>query len=360
MAMLGAHSQLAVPEVTWLYPRFRPFIHTYGTLEFPENFRTLLSEMLFSLKCPFFGHQVNPRTIVDEVLEFARERTFSGAFSAIMGWQAARVGKARWGEKTPHNLFFLREIFADFPDARVLIMTRDGRDVVSSQISSCFGPTHVVAGAVLWARCVQETLAAQSQWAAEQLMVVPYEMLAREPEATLKKIAGFVGAEWESGMLQFHQTELARHRAATVDHRSLGEPVHTRGIGIYREMLSLHEQRIFAAIAGKALSSMGYQSDVEPVAMDAHTVQTLLERDGRTRAALLDAPAGHICFESCSDWLADQRERRRLAGLWTGPPPPAPTFDDWPQEQILGYRAPAVFKKYFAIRRQYEQPDTVL
>ena len=65
MAILGHHSRLAVPEVAWYYPRFRAFLHTYGDLTDGARFRTLVSEMIFGLKTPFFGLDVNPATIVD-------------------------------------------------------------------------------------------------------------------------------------------------------------------------------------------------------------------------------------------------------------------------------------------------------
>ena len=42
MAMLGCHPRIAVPEVVWYYPRFRPYLHTYGNLAKNENFRTLV------------------------------------------------------------------------------------------------------------------------------------------------------------------------------------------------------------------------------------------------------------------------------------------------------------------------------
>ena len=78
MALLGSHSRIAVPEVVWYYPRFYPYLHTYGDLSIESNYRTLASEMVFGLKTPFWGMQVNPRTIVDEVIALAPERSFAG------------------------------------------------------------------------------------------------------------------------------------------------------------------------------------------------------------------------------------------------------------------------------------------
>ena len=99
MALLGCHSRIAVPEVVWYYPRFYPYLHTYGDLSVEANFRTLAQEMVFGLKTPFWGMKVNPRTIVDEVIELAPERSFAGLYAGMHMRFAQYVNKPRWGEK---------------------------------------------------------------------------------------------------------------------------------------------------------------------------------------------------------------------------------------------------------------------
>ena len=62
MALLGSHSRIAVPEVVWYYPRFYPYLHTYGDLSQEANFRTLAEEMVFGLKTPLWGASMQPCT----------------------------------------------------------------------------------------------------------------------------------------------------------------------------------------------------------------------------------------------------------------------------------------------------------
>ena len=96
MAMLGQHKRISVPEVVWYYPRFRPYLHTYGDLSRPENFRTLAAEMVFGLKTPFWGMPVNPAAIVDEIVARALEQSFAGIFAAMIEKYAEHEGKPRW------------------------------------------------------------------------------------------------------------------------------------------------------------------------------------------------------------------------------------------------------------------------
>ncbi len=95
MSLLGTHSRIAVPEVVWYYPRFYPYLHTYGDLSDEKNFRVLAEEMVFGLKTPLWGMQVNPRTIVDEVIELAPERSFAGLYAGMHQRYANYVQKPR-------------------------------------------------------------------------------------------------------------------------------------------------------------------------------------------------------------------------------------------------------------------------
>ncbi|HEY9155968.1 MAG TPA: sulfotransferase, partial [Opitutaceae bacterium] len=152
MVMLGNHPRLAVPEVTWYYPRFRAYIHTYGDLNDPKNFRTLVSEMIFGLKTPLLGLPLNPTTIVDELIAKTKAPTFAEAFRVILEKFAESEQRPRWGEKTPHNLFYVREILQDFPTAKIINVTRDGRDVAVEQLRSAFGPRNAYSAAKVWQR----------------------------------------------------------------------------------------------------------------------------------------------------------------------------------------------------------------
>lgn len=355
MAMLGCHSRIAVPEVVWYYPRFRPYLFTYGDLSKEANLRTLAEEMVFGLKTPFWGMEVNPRTIVDEILGDLKERSYAGIYCA-MHERFARVSgnKPRWGEKTPHNLFFVKEILEDFPNAQFIFITRDGRDASCDYLDSAFGPTNIFCAAESWALCQDAVKPWRKKLAADQWLDVGYEDLVRRPEGVLRQVCAFLGEAYEEGMLGFYNTDLAKARGATKDHAPLGHAASDKYIGIYKDQLSLRDQRIFAAVAGKALAEAGYRSDAEPAVLKPEMVSLWRELDGRVRAATLDAPEGHIVYESYNDWLVDQREDRRRKGFWSAAKVP----DAFPighphEEMIMGQRAWRLWKDYFCVKRRY-------
>jgi Sulfotransferase family len=362
MAMIGCHPRIAVPEVVWYYPRFRPYLHTYGDLGREANFRTLAAEMVFGLKTPFWGMQVNPRTIVDEIVAAAPERSFAGLYCAMHEHYARQAGgKPRWGEKTPYNLFFVKEIHQDFPNAQFIFITRDGRDASADYLQSGFGPTNIFCAGEIWAQCQNAVEPWRKSLGSNTWMDVQYETLVREPERTLKQVCDFLGEPYHSAMLEFHHTGIAKARGASRDHKPLGHATSTRYIGIYKELLSLREQRIFAAVAGRELAKAGYVSDVESLDIPADEAALFRELDGRIRAATLDAPEGHIVYESYNDWLVDQREQRRRQGLWVGHPQPPPfPIGDPNEELIMGQRAARKWKEHLSVKRQYVGQRVVL
>jgi len=358
MVMLGQHPRIAVPEVTWYYTRFRAYLHTYGDLSKPANFRTLVAEMIFGLKTPFHGLPLNPATIVDELIAQTTAPTFPEAVRVIIETYARATHKPRWGEKTPHHLFYVREILADFPGAKIINLVRDGRDIAVEQLRSAFGPRNIYSAAKIWKRSQREATRLRGLLPADTWLDVRYEELVAEPERVLRDVTAFLGEAYDPALLDFHKGEIASRRGRTRDHRPLGEPVSTNYTGIYKEHLSLHEQAVYATVAGEELLAAGYPVEVKPAVITSADIALWEELDQRIRAATLDAPEGHIVYESYNDWLADQREERRKRGVWTPAADAAPF--DWDAQFISGQRAPTYWKNRFAIARRYTAEGLVL
>ncbi len=356
MLMIGSHPRISVPEATWYYPRFRPYLYSYGDLNQEANFHTLAEEMIFGVKPPFFGLKVNPRTVVDEVLGFVRERSFPGIFAGIMSWYASLEGKVRWGEKTPNNVFQVSRIREDFPNAQFIFIFRDGRDTAADNLRSAFGPRNVFCSAEVWKMWVEAARPWRKELGSTELLEVQYETLVRRPAETLQTICDFIGEAYSPRMLEFHKGFIAQTRGKRRDHKPLTEAVTDRYIGIYREQLSKRDQQIFAAVAREELVEYGYEVEVEPAKISDEEAALYRELDGRVRAATLDAPHGHIVWESYNDWLIDQREERLKKGIWKeSDRPNSFPIGDPNEELVMGQRAWRRWKEYFGVKRRYAQ-----
>jgi len=355
MAMLGCHKRIAVPEVVWYYSRFYPYLHTYGDLRNNENFRTLASEMIFGLKTPFWGMNVNPHTIVDEIIAEVKEKSFAGIYCAMHERYAREKGnKPRWGEKTPYNLFFIGPILDDFPNAQFIFITRDGRDASVDYLESSFGPTNIFCAAEIWKMCQNAANPWREKLSSDQWFDIKYEELVKDPRQVLQDTCSFLGEDFDENMLDFFKSDIAKERGATRDHKPLGHPVSDQYIGIYKELLSIRDQRIFSYVAGKELVEAGYKLDIEPLEVSEEQAEIYRDRDGRIRAATLDGFEGHIVYESYNDWVIDQREERKRKGIWKESDDPKKFPVGSPFEELIeGQRAWRKWKNHFSIKRQY-------
>lgn len=355
MAMLGCHPRIAIPEVGWLYPRIYPWRHTYGDLNDDENFRTLASEMLFGLNEPLWGMKLNPATAVDEIVGMAQERSFTGIYEAMhRRYLMENDGKPRWGQKTPNNLYFVPQILECFPNAQFIFIVRDGRDAAVTSLSSAFGAGNIWGTAYTWAKANAFVKPFREQYNDSTWFDVKYEQLCREPEHVLQAVCTFIGEQYSPEMLNFHKTPLGVKRGQQRDHAPLGHAVSDRYVGIYKQFLSLHEQQVYAAVAGEIHREYGYELSSEPKDISDKELELMKEWDGRIRCSRLDGPGGHILFESYRDWLVDQREVRKKQGIWCDEDDPKEFPVGHPDEEIIvGYRAWLEWKKHFCIKRRY-------
>jgi hypothetical protein len=266
--------------------------------------------------------------------------------------------RPRWGEKTPHNLFYVREILQDFPNAKIINVNRDGRDVAVEQLRSAFGPRNAYSAAKIWQRVEKTAAQLRSTLPSATWFDVRYEDLVTNPESVLTQVTDFLGEKFDPALLKFYQAPIAQRRGATRDHRPLGLPVTPEFVGLYRRYLSAFDQAVYAAVAGEELRRAGYGDIAEPADFTSDEAALWDEHDQRIRAATLDAPEGHVVYESYNDWLIDQREARRCAGIWKTTP--NDVAFDWAAEFISGQRAPLFWKNYFNIKRRYTSEGLVL
>jgi hypothetical protein len=177
-----------------------------------------------------------------------------------------------------------------------------------------------------------------------------------DPVGITKKVCDFLGEDYSPEMLEFHKTATAAARGKQRDHALLAKSVTTEHLGIYKQLLSLRDQRIYAAIAGEVHKKLGYPLDVEPLVISEADRKLWIEWDGRYRAARLDGPGGHIVFESYRDWLVEQRQARKSQDIWSYKDATGEFPIGHPDEEIIvGFRAWKKWKGYFAIKRQYSR-----
>ena len=106
-----------------------------------------------------------------------------------------RQGKKIWAEKTGSNAYCMDAILKLYPEARLVHLVRDGRDVACSMQKRCGSMYHSVSH---WLYNVSASV----KWRGdERYLEVKYEDLVADPEMVLGVICHHVGIKYETGML---------------------------------------------------------------------------------------------------------------------------------------------------------------
>ena len=182
---------------------------------------------------------------------------------------AARHGKRRWGDKTPHYVHHVDYLLRLWPRARFVVLVRDGRDVALSLRRMPFGPNNAWAAAQWWARGIRAGAAAERAHP-ESVLTIRYEDLAQRPAEEVRRLCEFLGLSYSDDMLALEHVEPARivpDQAAWFP--TLFDGINTSTVGRWRREMGARDRRIFAALAGAELERCGYE--VEPAAGPALT-----------------------------------------------------------------------------------------
>jgi len=100
-----------------------------------------------------------------------------------------------WAEKTPSNAYCFEEILTLYPEARIIHIYRDGRDVITSFIKRGMSPYYAV---MLWLYNTAHALKMRDH---PNYYELKYEDLVTNPEIILQDLCGFLGLNYDNKML---------------------------------------------------------------------------------------------------------------------------------------------------------------
>lgn len=185
----------------------------------------------------------------------------------------AEQGLARYGDASPELLYCADSLVDAFPDARLVQIVRDGRDVVAGMLAdpaalAWFRPgfvnmdaeaTHPLLGvdsvpdrglwadssvagkcAMRWRGTVRLMAGLRTRLSADQLVTLRYEEMVRQPAAAAAALSAFTGAQ-----------------ISPVDPQVAGSPLEP---GAWRRLLTSSQTAEVESVAGDELRRVGYGS----------------------------------------------------------------------------------------------------
>jgi hypothetical protein len=267
-ALLASHPQIAMTRRTNMWAHF---YNQYSDLADSRNFERCLESMMTYKR--LIKLEPDPERIRREFRQ--GEPTYGRLFGLLESHYAERAGKPRWGDKSLHTERYTEPIFEAFPSARMLHMIRDPRDRYASSVTRwSVNRGGVGFGTAMWL----DSLELAQRYAAnypEQYLIVRYETLANEPEATLRQVCDFIDESYSTEMLKMGD---AGSFSGSNSSYGLDRPpgvISTDSIGRYRDVLSKRQITFIQAHANHGMELMGYEINPQALTWTDRLAMTL-------------------------------------------------------------------------------------
>jgi hypothetical protein len=228
----------------------------FGDLSVNRHKRRLLKAWCESRL--FTASGLDKQSISRKVMEECRN---GGDFLRIvMSEIAARQGVERWADTTPEHLLYLHRIKETIPDALVIHIIRDGRDVALSADKQGYIrrlpwdrlPSKMAAG-LYWDWMVSKGRR-DGRDLGDDYIEVHFEDLVREPRQTLAQLGRFLAQE-----LNYDQILRVGIGSVSAPNTSFGGRANFNPVERWRAGFSGEELLVFESLVGSALVQNGYE-----------------------------------------------------------------------------------------------------
>lgn len=174
-----------------------------------------------------------------------------------------------WADKTSRNVHRFGEILTHFPNAKLLHIVRDARDVIASLRTH--PKRRVVNGKIEETGIVHPFEACLERWLFAisdgfkfrdhpNYLEVRYEDLVNETESTLKKACRHISIEFEPNMLKFYQEKGgSRDPLKFPQNIEATLPIFHSSIGRWKQDLTPKEAKTVVKRVGLYLKQLGYK-----------------------------------------------------------------------------------------------------
>ena len=225
--------------------RLQKLLPCYGDLEQKENISKLVKDIV---NIPEFKKRFHGLTIdVEEFVENLQTKTYPEVVRRFYAEWADLKGNLRWGGKTPDYAMHAPELFELFPDAKLIHIIRDGRDVALSLFNLNWGPKSALFAARHWQERVRAAIAFGRKLAPRSYMELRYENLLQQPEIEFEHLVRFIEYEGD------------REEILTRFKREIGATMKRDNWNKWKKGLSPRRIKIFEQAAGGLLSELRYE-----------------------------------------------------------------------------------------------------
>jgi hypothetical protein len=222
--------------------RFKDLLGNYGDLQVQSNMLRLIRDILNSYE--YKNLLKGPDIEAEELYDRLPEMTYAALINEVYKSKAETHGKVNWIEKTPYYALRVPDLLELFPKARIIHMSRDGRDVALSLFKSRHGPKNGYMAAKLWNKTILAARQARELVGPSDFHELRYEDLLSDPVGTF------------ADLLEFLQLDESLVEAWEKDADSV---LMRDNAGKWKKQLSARDVQLFEREAGDTLELYGYE-----------------------------------------------------------------------------------------------------
>lgn len=239
---LNRHSRVAVPPET----AFFTFLGLSKRFQ-AEHLERINADLQIALPIPSnrVRSALEARALYEEIERCYLERL-------------GKCGVTHFGEKSPEHQRRLDRIHQVFPEAKILLIYRDGRDVACSLRKLPFMSSDLFVNFALWLHYYRLQKRAQKSGRFD-LLCVRYEDVVRSPESEFSRILEFLELPAEPYVVEGHGNSSGIPTWEYPWKARALERISTARIGLWRQELSMREITFLERWGGNVLKELGYE-----------------------------------------------------------------------------------------------------
>lgn len=263
-ALLNANKGVFIPPESDFIARAYPF---YGHRNnFSESDYYHLSNLFIKTSQKAWKMDVD---FLSNILIKQRPETFKEVNSVIYNSFLSKnhFENDRWGIKRPVLIASIDILRKVFPNAKVIHIVRDGRDVFLSynsahKMGQKFGPKNLLTCALYWVDALRRINVSPNDFIIE----IRYEDLILNTNNTMREICNFINVEYDNDCINKYIDSpknliLISNEHKNTIHKKINDGISKNNIFKYKSKIGIFEKAIFELLAGEYLHKYNYGLD---------------------------------------------------------------------------------------------------
>lgn len=249
--IVDRHPDISVFIESFFIPKYYYLQFLYWPLTKDSNWLKLANDITNELRSV-----KNELKMDSEGLLSVGQRTYPALIDFLLKEWARSRGAVRWGDKSPGYLNKFPLLHRMYPDAKFLLINRDGRDVCLSWREHGW-ESNPVTIARSWRKSINNARRyAEKYLSHSNFMEVRYEDLIANPEQTVTMIMEFIGVSFHENLLA--PSDQRSINPALKEWGKVNEEIDKNNALKWMRNMDDDEVALFESEAGELLRNMGY------------------------------------------------------------------------------------------------------